>query len=290
MHGSCSKATPIKQRNGGCDAAPLRHVCGSAAAVVRLGPVGRKVRMAVVAASLTLPGLAGAQGTGGAIPAPSQSGPAGGPVYVPPAGCTLTMTVQERSCSVAQHFTCEADQPGDMNTVYFGSDGEMTYESRIDKETRWIWSRDPQTGIVDELEPGAEDDASFSTLVGTGRDDFDFWTKASDGVRLRQQGEDQLTGETEVIDGETLEKTRFKLTTYGESGETLIVRTGQQYISRSLGRFFGGIEDESDWTGTEDKLDRRPVEFIRPGEPGFASTQPRYDCEVLTASLGGVAP
>lgn len=281
MRRLCGKHAETMWRSCGASAANLWRAGGGAMARLRTIDGGISATAIITAVMLTYPAPSMAQGTG--------SGPAPR-LFSPPEGCTLTLTVQERSCSVAHHFTCTADQPGDLNAVYFGRGGEMTYESRIDKETRWIWSRDPQTGIVDELEPGAEDDASFSTLVGTGRDDFDFWTKASDGVRLRQQGDDQLTGETEVIDGETLEKTRFKLTTYGESGETLIVRTGQQYISRSLGRFFGGIEDESDWTGTEDKLDRRPVEFIRPGEPGFASTQPRYDCEVLTASLGGVAP
>lgn len=214
------------------------------------------------------------------------SGPAGAAsTFAPPQGCTLKMTVQERSCAVAQHYTCAADAPGDQRVTYFGEGGEVTYESRIDAETRWQWSRDPATGIVDTLEEGAADEASLKTLLATGRDTFDFWTSASDGVRLNQKGEDDLLGEVVTIDGEALEKTRFHLTTLDEEGRVLISREGNQYVSRSLGRFFGGVERETDWTGADERSDRTPVEFIRPGEPGFASTEPTYDCELLTASL-----
>lgn len=209
-------------------------------------------------------------------------------VFTPPEGCTLELTVQERSCSVAQHYTCAADPAGDRRVTYFGEGGQPTFESHVDAETRWLDSLDPQSGIEDRLEDGAEDDASLTTLVETGRDAFDFWTVGSDGQRLHHVGEDRLTGETVVIDGEPLERTAFRLTTTAEDGRTLITREGQQFISRRLRLFFGGVESASDWSGTVERLDTSPMRFIGPGQPGFGATEPQYDCQLLTASLGGV--
>lgn len=251
-----------------------RRACnGRPASASQRGGSGRLRTVGIAAALLALPADGLAQGAPG--------------VYTPPNGCTLNLTVQERGCTVTQHFTCTADAPGDQRTTVFGRDGEMTYESRIDRETRWMWSRDPQSGIVDRLEDEAPDHASFSTLINTGRDDFDFWTVDNSGYRMRQVGEDRLTGETITIDGEPLERTRFQLTTSDESGKVLIEREGGQYISRSLGRFFGGVETARDWSGASEETDGSPVEFIRPGEPGFGGTEPRYDCEMLSAGLGG---
>lgn len=207
-------------------------------------------------------------------------------VFVPPAGCRLELTVQERACSVAQHYRCDADPEGTQRTTYFGQGGEAVYESLIDAETRWLSSRDPQSGIEDRLEDGAADDASLSGLLKTGRDAFDFWTVASDGMRLHHVGEDRLTGETVTIDGEPLQVTQFRLVTQGADGATLISREGQQFVSARLRLFFGGIERESDWTGTAEQVNHSPMQFIAPGEPGFGATRPLYDCEQLTASLG----
>ena len=61
--------------------------------------------------------------------------------FRPPAGCTLELTVQQRSCTVAQHYRCETDAPGDQQVVYFTRDGAV-YHSRIDAETRWMESTD----------------------------------------------------------------------------------------------------------------------------------------------------
>lgn len=199
--------------------------------------------------------------------------------FTPPSGCTLEMTVQNRGCTVAQHYRCAADTPGDQWVVYMTRDGAV-YQSRIDKETRWMESTDLRTGVIDTLVPDAKDDASFSTLLATGRDDFDFWTEASNGERLRNVGHDELTGEKITISGVALEKTRFEMKTYNDAGEVLIEREGQQYISRAQGRFYGGVEQSSDWTGAVETTDDSPVTFAAPGQPGFGATTPEYDCDM----------
>ena len=95
--------------------------------------------------------------------------PAAAAEFRPPAGCTLTMTVQQRSCTVAQHYSCSADAAGDQWVAYFTRDG-LVYQSRIDAETRWMESTDTVSGITDRLEPDAADHASLRTLMASGAD------------------------------------------------------------------------------------------------------------------------
>lgn len=204
--------------------------------------------------------------------------------FTPPQDCKLEVTVQNRGCTVSQYYRCSADPRGDQRSAIFGQDG-LTHLSRIDAETRWVESSDPDTGLADMLVDEARDHASFSTLIATGRDDFDFWTESNSGERLHHVGEDILTGETVTIDGVELEKTRFRLVTRDASGEVLITREGQQFISRAMRRFYGGIEAQSDWTGENRRTDDSPVLFSFPGEAGFGDTTPQFDCDQLMTQL-----
>ena len=244
----------------------MQHPCTARTPGVhrpRTWPVAARLALAVgVSALLTLSAL-----------------PARAATFTPPQGCRLEMTIQNRGCTVSQHYRCSGDGPGDQRVTYFTTDGP-TYQSRIDRETRWMESTDLRTGLTDVLEEGAADDASFSTLLATGRDDFDFWTRSNDGERLRHVGHDELTGETVEIDGVALEITRFELTTQNEQGDVLIRRQGQQFISRAHGRFYGGVETSSDWTGARESSDDSPVSFAFPGQAGFGSTRPEYDCDL----------
>lgn len=199
--------------------------------------------------------------------------------FTPPQGCKLEITVQNRSCTVSQHYRCSSDAPGDQWVVYFTREG-ASYQSRIDRETRWMESTDLRSGLTDLLQDGGKDDASFSTLLRTGRDDFDFWTEASNGELLHHVGHDELTGDKVEIDGVALDVTRFQLTTYNEQGDELIRRQGQQFISRAQGRFYGGVESSEDWTGAKENSNDSPVTFAFPGQPGFGSTVPEYDCDL----------
>ncbi|VDS07893.1 hypothetical protein PARHAE_01072 [Paracoccus haematequi] len=204
--------------------------------------------------------------------------------FTPPKGCQLQATVQNRGCSVNQYYQCQADPAGHQRTATFGKDG-LRHLSRIDGETRWIESSDPNTGLADFLVERSKDHASFKTLLETGQDDFDFWTESNTGERLRNVGQDILTGETVEIDGQPLEVTRFQLKTYDANGELLIERSGQQFISRKMGRFYGGVEVQSDWTGQRQETNDSPVTFAFPGEEGFGDTEPQFDCDQLLTQL-----
>ncbi|AGT10055.1 hypothetical protein [Paracoccus aminophilus] len=205
--------------------------------------------------------------------------PAGAGNFTPPESCKLEMTIQNRSCTVAQYYRCSSDNPGDQRVMYFDPNG-ATFESRIDKETRWLESTDLRSGVTDMLSSEAKDPASFATLLETGFDDFDFWTESSTGERLHHVGHDKLTGKKVTIGSVPLEETEFDLKTYSETGDLLIHRSGNQFISRAQGRFYGGVESSEDWTGRSQNTNDSPVHFAFPGQPGFGETQPAYDCDL----------
>ncbi len=216
--------------------------------------------------------------------------PAGAAAFRPPEGCTLEMTVQSRGCTVTQHYSCTAGNPGDQWRVIYDSTGP-SYTGLIDNETRWMQSVDNQSGITDRLDQAASaDHASLTTLLETGRDDFDFITDSNTGERLRHVGHDELTGETVTIDGVELMVTRFELITSDMSGMVLVRRSGQQYVSREQRRFYGGIEQSADWTGESRETNDSPVTFSFPGEAGFGRTTPDYDCDMQMVRGGPLAP
>ncbi|WP_378947044.1 hypothetical protein [Paracoccus sp. R86501] len=204
--------------------------------------------------------------------------------FTPPAGCNLQVTVQNRGCSVSQYYICDADPEGYQRSAIFGKNG-LFHTSIIDEETRWIESASPMSGITDRLVEGARDEASFSNLLKTGRDEFDFDTRASDGLVLNQKGFDVLTGETVQIDGQQLERTEFRLTTTGPDGKLVSERRGTQYISREFGRFYGGIESRTGADGEQTKTNDSPVLFTFPEEAGFGDTTPQFDCDQLLTQI-----
>ncbi|MFN0115380.1 MAG: hypothetical protein ACKVPY_11955 [Paracoccaceae bacterium] len=208
------------------------------------------------------------------------------PLFKPPAGCTVYATAQHRSCQVSQHYRCTSDAPGDQWAIYGDGVGPH-FASKIDAETRWVESISLETGETDRL--GTDTDpASFSALIQSGRDDFDFTTLNSAGVEMRYKGYDQLTGEKVTIDGVVLERTRFELSAYEADGGWAWTRKGAQFIHRDWRIFFSDREEFSNAAGdTVNTLDT-PVSFAFPGDAGFLSMKPDYDCDVVTASLGAV--
>lgn len=207
-----------------------------------------------------------------------------GTPFAPPQGCRLEVTVQNRGCTVTQQYRCEADAAGDQRGAVFTRDG-LVYQSHIDAETRWLRSTNLPTGLEDVLVEDSADHASFSTLLREGRDDFDFWTRSNSGESLNHTGFDELTGRKLVVDGIELEETRFELTTKDADGRELLRRTGQQFLNRAMGRFYGGAEQISDWTGEMRNTNDTPALFSFPGEEGFGDTEPKFDCDQLMAQL-----
>ena len=213
----------------------------------------------------------------------------GRPTYALPEGCTAYVTMQKRGCVVTHLFTCQGDPVGHQRRVDIDEDGP-SYFGLIDRETQWIESQHLVAGRTERLLPDPPDAASLSTLLATGRDDFDFVTRDSDGFETRFTGYDTLTGETEEIDGVTLDVTEFfVIATDAATGAEVWRVTGSEYISRDWRTFVSGRSEYLSG-GEQFTNDLRPVTFHFPGEAGFLARSPIHDCGALMSSLGDAPP
>ena len=200
-----------------------------------------------------------------------------------PQGCEAYVTVQKRGCIVSHVFTCEGDAEGDQRRVDLTEAG-MSYVGRIDVETHWVESYQPDTGSNNTLGPTITDPASYSTLLRDGRDTFDFETTSDVYGVTRYVGWDELTGDEVVIDGVTMQATNYQVTAYLPDGTESWSVTGGQFVVPQWGRFMPGTRTITSSNGVSDR-DTTPVEFLFPGEDGFLAAKPVYDCSVVLSSL-----
>ncbi len=214
--------------------------------------------------------------------------PAVAGTFLAPKGCTATLTVQSRGCTVSHFYTCEADPKGNQWRADFGPDGQF-YQSMIDSETQWLESYEmdgsgnPVTKETLDLNP--KDPASLSGLIETGIDTFDFNLTKDNGEKTHVTGFDQLTGKTAVIDGFTLRQTEYEYTQTDEAGTVLRHSKGREYISEDIRSFFSGSSDWQSEDGTWITVEGAPISFMKPGEPGFGSTIPLFECDDQMSSL-----
>jgi hypothetical protein len=209
------------------------------------------------------------------------STPALAGTWTPPQGCEAFLTVQSKACRVSHYYTCQGDAPGDQWRTDMDQMGEFFF-SRIDREAQWLESYDPVRQVLD---PAPVDPASFSELLATGLDTWDFTLSKDDGSGSRATGYDRLTGQTVVIDGITLSQTEVEFTEYDRSGLVLRRSRGNEYLHPDWRLFFAGPGETEMEDGQWLAVDGSPVEFVFPGEEGFLAAQPRYDCDALTAGL-----
>jgi hypothetical protein len=209
-------------------------------------------------------------------PTPSLAG-----TWEAPAGCEAFMTVQSKACRVSHYYRCSADQPGDQWRVDLDQEGPFFY-SKIDAEGQWLESYDPVKQVLD---PNPADAASMSELIGEGVDTWSFSLSKEDGTGSRAEGYDRLTGQSVVIDGITLQETEVDFTEYDLSGNALRRSRGNEYVHPEWRLFFAGPGETDLGDGQWLPIDGSPVQFVFPGEDGFLSSQPLYDCDALTASL-----
>ena len=200
--------------------------------------------------------------------------------WTPPEGCTLNMTVQSKGCRVSNHYTCAQDPKGDQWRADFDQEG-LFFQSRINSEAEWVESWDYNPTVRQTLDPGAEDPASFSELLATGVDTYTFGLSRDDGSHSNVTGMDRLTGRSIVVDGQTLEETEFDYTETDDSGWVIRRARGNEYISRERRHFFAGPGETDLGDGEWRPIDGSPVDFAFPGDKGFGSTQPIFDCDAI---------
>lgn len=223
------------------------------------------------------------------VPLLCLASPAFAASFTAPEGCTATLTVQSRGCTVSHFYTCEKDPKGNQWRADYGAEG-LFYLSMIDSETQWIESYEmngsgnaPVSKETLDLNP--RDRASLSGLVDTGLDTFDFNLTKSTGETTHVTGFDQLTGKTTVIDGYTLRQTEYEFTQRDDKGEVLRHAKGNEYISEEFRSFFSGSSDWQAEDGTWMAIEGAPITFMKPGEPGFQSTIPLFECDDQMSQL-----
>jgi hypothetical protein len=207
-------------------------------------------------------------------PVPALAG-----TWTAPEGCDAFMTVQAKACRVSHYYRCTGDAPGDQWRVDMDQEGPFFY-SRINSEAEWVESFGPERQVLD---PSPADPARFSELLASGIDTWDFSLSKEDGTGSRAAGYDRLTGQTVVIDGITLSQTEVEFTEYDLSGNVLRRSRGNEYLHPEWRLFFAGPGETDLGDGQWLPIDGSPVQFIFPGEEGYLSTQPIYDCDALTA-------
>ncbi len=200
-----------------------------------------------------------------------------------PEGCEIFMTVQSKACRVSNFFRCTGDVPGDLRRADFDQEG-LFFRSRINSETEWVESIYSNPPVVQTLDPNPEDPASFSGLLETGYDSFKFSLTQDNGGHSNVTGFDRLTGRKVTIDGIELEETEYEYLETDDWGATLQRARGNEYVSREHRSFFSGPGETDLGDGQWRPMDGSPLQFVFPGEPGFASTQPIFDCAPMTAS------
>lgn len=200
--------------------------------------------------------------------------------WSPPEGCEIYMTTQSKGCRVSNHYICAADPDGDQWRADFDQEGVYFY-SRINSEAEWIESFDGNPVVRQSLDPNPEDPASFSDLIGSGVDSYAFSLSREDGMDSQVYGYDRLTGRTVTIDGQQLEETEFDYTETDVMGNVLRRARGNEYISRDKRVFFAGPGETDLGDGQWLPIDGSPVDFAFPGDKGFGSTRPIYDCDAI---------
>ncbi len=205
--------------------------------------------------------------------------------FTAPDGCKAKLTVQSRGCMVSHFYTCEKDAKGDQWRADYDASGPF-FLSRIDSETQWLESYESNPTVKETLDADPKDPASFSGLLATGLDTFDFALTKDNGEHTVIKGFDKLTGKTATIDGVTLQQTEFEYTQTDGKGIVQRHSKGHEFISAEWRTFFSGhAEFEAD-DGTWTPVDGAPVSFILSGEPGFDATTPLFECDAQMSSLG----
>ncbi|WP_420861989.1 hypothetical protein [Algirhabdus cladophorae] len=211
-----------------------------------------------------------------------QIAPAAAAEFVPPAGCTGTFTVQFKGCIMLNVWQCQDDQDGDQWVGLFTSNG-LRRLRKIDSEFQWLETYHVGSGLVERIEQPAPDPENLTELMRDGVDTYDFTiteTGPTAGPNQRYVGYDRLSGETTVIDGETLLNTEYAYDVLTSDGEVTRQRMGAQFVHPTQRLFLFGTSQNAD--GSE-ASDNRPMSFAHPGDTDFFPNFPLFDCGSVTS-------
>lgn len=227
--------------------------------------------------------LAAAAALGGAL-----AWPASAETFAMPEGCEAFLTVGARDCTMTHHARCagdpdgwrrefHVDAAGASDVIVFDGDGQparFVGMDGLDVEAETIAAADPMSmsSLLDE----GDDEVALTMTVSGGGVSFEvvlearFW----------------LTGQTLVVDGETLEAVAYDSVSRLEGGSIMSELAGVDHVSRARRIQFGGPS----FSGASE--DDTPAAFVEPGEPGFLAARPTHGCGPQTSAtpLAPVGP
>jgi hypothetical protein len=199
-----------------------------------------------------------------------------------PAHCEAVMTVQKRGCVVETIFRCGQGAAMIWRNEEFDAEGPASVShSTADYVGIEYAQADGSYGVISDpalsYAPHPRDVIAKGT--GTGRD--------SGSIRLGsfRRPVDLLVALTHLPDPLILDGVRldvFDLAAQMKFPDPMpiINGTGKAYYDPVTGVLFSA-ETRMDWPPSDDVPDT-PLRIILPGQPGFASTSPTFDCEQLS--------
>jgi hypothetical protein len=206
-------------------------------------------------------------------------------IFVPPPGCVGFLTVQSRQCEMANYYRCNAINPDHRWRALFNAEG-LIYIGRLASEGAWIELIDLVEDTKETITVDSPDIPSFTTLIEAGADQYVYYLVDNSGSKSRLVGTDRLTGKSIVIDGIRLDEVDFRFEEYTLDNDLIENGFGQQFIVPEWKMFFSGLEYWGEGADAE-PVDNTPVQFIFPGEKGFFSTRPLFDCEMAISDSRG---
>ncbi|WP_309667081.1 hypothetical protein [Tabrizicola sp.] len=211
--------------------------------------------------------------------------PAAAADWAVPPGCSGFLTVQSKECRVSNHYRCSNDSPDRQWQADFDVDGLMLL-TQTDAEARQWRIVDPRKGTDLSLDPMSSAIPKLSDLLRYNPDTaLEQWMTGADGKKTFFLGFVQVIDEAVVIDGIALQRTVFNISK--SVGDTRVVsgERGFGFVHPEWRLMFAGAGErfEGDMSNYKPH-DGSPVDFVFADEPGFLSTRPIHDCEMMVSS------
>ncbi len=206
--------------------------------------------------------------------------------FEPPHGCKPVITAQLRKCSVMNVWRCDENGSTFIWHGFFTSGGVPQSLIKFSNDYGFHHSLIFGSQQFEMAIRPVASDWSLAELVETGSVEFNgqvLMRKPGDKMVAQRFGYSELSGEKAVIDGEQLTVFESFTTRTGPNGETVGSSSGKHYISERDSVTFPGKYYDVDSSGPG--YDRSPMQIIRPGEEGFFSRIPKYDCGEQTSYL-----
>ena len=196
-----------------------------------------------------------------------------------PSNCTPFLTVQSADCSVLAAARCSGEAGETLRLQVYEESGLVNVEEQT-LDWSLLFTASPTKGVGVFVDEGPHDELSRDSIERYGEDYFNY--NVVFAIPDMGEFETQLTGflssEDEVveIDGHMLDLYRFRFAaTLGDVGTLEVDQSA--FGSAEFGFFING-KGVQRFDGEETPLDSTPIVFFEPGEAGFESADPKFNC------------